>query len=108
MMKSDYVGPFLAGVGLGAAAAILLAPASGERTRQRIADMANRTSDALKEQADYLSNAAGDVLDKGRQMLRKGEDTGRQAAGNFENKAKIAVHAAGKSMEQHGQHLQNV
>ena len=73
---------FVAGVGLGALAGILLAPKSGEETREQIADAvkdgydsavasgrqlarsANQTIDDLKEHA-------GDVVDAGQKAFRQ-------------------------------------
>jgi gas vesicle protein len=54
---------FLIGASLGAAAALLLAPESGERTRRRIRR-------AAEDAQDYLEEVGGRLGDKADQALR--------------------------------------
>lgn len=55
------IGPFLIGLALGAGAAILLAPQSGEETRRLIARRARRAQDAAQ---DFVEDVSGTVADK--------------------------------------------
>jgi gas vesicle protein len=55
------IGPFLIGLALGAGAAILLAPQSGEETRRIIARRARRAQDAAQ---DFVEDVSGTVADK--------------------------------------------
>lgn len=65
---------FLIGLGLGVAAGLLFAPASGEETRQQLADKASEVADEVKEKG---INKAAEVVRMGR---GKAEETGRAAA----------------------------
>jgi gas vesicle protein len=55
------IGPFLIGVALGAGVALLLAPQSGEETRQGIARRARRAQEAAQ---DLVEDVSGVVTDK--------------------------------------------
>jgi len=55
------IGPFLIGLALGAGAALLLAPQSGEETRRVIARRARRAQDAAQ---DFVEDVSGTVADK--------------------------------------------
>jgi gas vesicle protein len=108
MQRTDFIAPFLAGLGIGAAAAILFAPASGAKTRQRLGEMADRTSDAVKQHAENLTNAANDAVSRGRALFQQGEGVGRKAVNDFQDKARETAHQVGRTMEEQGQRLQSV
>jgi gas vesicle protein len=55
------IGPFLIGLALGAGAALLLAPQSGEETRTAIKRRALRAQEAAK---DFVGEVSGTVADK--------------------------------------------
>jgi gas vesicle protein len=55
------IGPFLLGIALGAGAALLFAPQSGEETRRGIARSARRAQDAAQ---DFVEDVSGTVQDK--------------------------------------------
>ena len=55
---------FVFGVSVGVIAALLLAPHSGEETRQY-----------LRERVDEGRDRAGDILEKGKEFVERGRDT---------------------------------
>jgi gas vesicle protein len=59
------IGPFLLGIALGAGAALLFAPQSGEETRQGIARSARRAQGAAQ---DFVEDVSGTVSDKFREV----------------------------------------
>ena len=59
------IGPFLLGIALGAGAALLFAPQSGEQTRRGIARSARRAQDAAQ---DFVEDVSGTVQDKFREV----------------------------------------
>lgn len=120
---------FLAGLGVGAAAAVLLAPTAGDELRDSIRDGANRTRDRLRPSAirDSVRNTVNDVMHRGQQALNDltpestdalkskvhdGIDDAAEATKKFSDRAidkstDLARHA-GKSMERTGKRLQEV
>ena len=62
---------FLAGMGIGAAVALLYAPQSGKETRRMIGRGAERSKDYLEDQATRLR-------DRGKELYEKGRDTARE------------------------------
>ena len=80
MLREDNTGKlawFFAGAAIGAAIALLYAPASGEATRERIADKA-------REQADKLQEHSEVVMEKGRELFERGKSLADDAAEVFE------------------------
>ena len=133
MSRMRDVAPFLAGVGTGLAAAVLLAPDAGDKTRNRIRGFANQ---GLKKANDAVTNGIQDVRDAADRVAAKGtaafndqQQETEEAMSNLKDKAKekiddaataakqasaIAVdkareaaHQAGKKMEEGGKRLQN-
>ncbi|HYM09176.1 MAG TPA: YtxH domain-containing protein [Bryobacterales bacterium] len=68
---------FFAGVAVGAAAAILLAPRTGREIRQLIGERASEGRDKLVE-------TGRDLYGKGRDLFEKGKDIAEDAADLFE------------------------
>jgi len=73
---------FLAGAALGATAALLYAPQSGERTRRMIGRKA-------LEGRDMLEEGGRDLIDKGRDLYKQGRRVADEAADLFERGRKI-------------------
>ncbi len=65
------VGPFLLGIALGAGAALLFAPQSGEETRRGIARSAKR---AQEKAQDLVEDVSGTVADKFNEVRASVED----------------------------------
>jgi gas vesicle protein len=61
------VGYFLAGVSVGAAVALLLAPKTGEQTRELIAKKA-------EEGKDYVASKGREVREQAEELVEKGKD----------------------------------
>jgi gas vesicle protein len=85
-MNRDGFANFIFGLGLGVGLGILLAPRSGEETRQMLKEKADEGTEYLKRQSADLRENANDLLDKGRQALDRQRDqvaeamaAGRQA-----------------------------
>lgn len=129
MAKDDRMLMFLAGFGIGAAAAVLLAPQAGGELRARLSENAGRAGDYLKDRADSLNNSVGDVLAQGKRTWSEVQEKGRDAMSDWKDKAKDKIddaadaskkatdkvadkskdlaHDAGKKMEQGGKRLQD-
>jgi gas vesicle protein len=71
---------FLMGAAIGAAAALLLAPESGERTRRRVARKG-------EEVADYLMDAGKELVEKCEDLYERSgelaEDATRELSGKY-------------------------
>ena len=65
------IGPLLLGIALGAGAALLFAPQSGEETRRGIARSARRAQDAAQ---DFVDDVSGTVSDKFREVRASVEE----------------------------------
>lgn len=74
---------FFCGAVLGAAAALLLAPESGERTRNRIARQAERGKQSFLESSQ-------DLFERGRELYERGREIAEDAAAMFERGRQIA------------------
>jgi len=85
-MNNNGFSNFIFGLGVGLGVGILLAPRSGEETRQMLKEKADEGTDYLKKQSADIRENATDLLDKGRQALDRQRDqvaeamaAGRQA-----------------------------
>lgn len=61
---AGFVTGLFIGAVLGAAAAFLYAPASGDQTRQHIKDLAEQQKESLKNQWDKTKGKAGEIVDR--------------------------------------------
>ncbi len=68
---------FLAGATLGAAVALLYAPASGKDTRRYLTDKSRKGKEALQE-------TSREMVDRGRELYEKGRKVADEAAELFE------------------------
>ena len=62
---------FLAGLGIGAAIALLFAPQSGEETRKQIKKTAQDGSDFVVTKSKEIRKQAEDLVDQGKEMVSK-------------------------------------
>jgi len=89
------LGFFLAGLGIGAILALLLAPKSGKETRDYITQKAEEGKDYVKTKTEELRRQAEDAVEKGKDMVSKQKDllsaaleAGKQAYQEEKAKAK--------------------
>ena len=80
--SGDKVVWFLAGAAIGAAIALLYAPASGEETRAKLLDRAN-------EGRDLFGDRGRELMDRGRELYSKGKTMADDAADMLERGRKI-------------------
>jgi gas vesicle protein len=80
--NGDKVVWFLAGAAIGAAIALLYAPASGEETRAKLLDKANEGKEVLGEHGREL-------MERGRELYSKGKSMADEAADMFERGRKL-------------------
>ena len=80
--SGDKVVWFLAGAAIGAAIALLYAPASGEETRAKLLDRAN-------EGRDLFGDRGRELMDRGRELYSKGKTMADEAADMLERGRKI-------------------
>jgi gas vesicle protein len=62
---------FVAGLGIGAAIALLFAPQSGEKTRKQIAEKAQEGSDFVASKGRELRKQAEELVDQGKDLVSK-------------------------------------
>jgi len=74
---------FLAGFSMGAVTALLLAPQSGEETREFIGKKAEEGRDYVASKGKEFRRAAEDLVGKGRRTAEDLVDKGRELAGKI-------------------------
>jgi gas vesicle protein len=90
MAAEDYSSKvvwFITGIAVGAAVALLYAPASGEQTRRTIV---KRT----REGREAMADSGREMLERGREMYEKGRKMADDAAEMFERGRKIVEGSA--------------
>jgi gas vesicle protein len=65
------MGNFLMGLGVGLIGGVLFAPKSGSETRRYIVDKTNEGADYVKTKANDLTDAASDLIDKGKEVFHR-------------------------------------
>jgi len=85
-MDKNGLSSFLLGLGVGVGIGMLLAPKSGQETREFIKSKAGESTDFLKQRSDDIKQTAAEWVDKGKEALGRQKDTlsdaveaGRQA-----------------------------
>ncbi len=83
----EKVGFFVAGAGIGALLALLLAPKTGEQTRKLIAEKAEEGKDYVVSRGKELRGQAEELVEKGKGLVSKQKErlagvleTGKEAA----------------------------
>jgi gas vesicle protein len=70
MSNTNEMACFVAGLAIGATAAVLLAPKSGSETRKYLQDKAEEGSEYLTKQVDELANTASEVVERGAKRIK--------------------------------------
>ena len=78
-METDVLVGFLIGVGVGAAAALVLAPESGEQVRERIKTKADEGTEYLKQRGSELRTSTGDMIDAGKKVIGRAKENINEA-----------------------------
>ncbi len=114
MSKDNSLLVFFAGLGVGVAATLLFAPASGSELRSRLRNGAGKTGDYLKQQANSIMEPLEDAVTAGKQAFNETVSNAMSnlnAAGDVIDqsidKSKDLAHQAGKTLEKGGKRLQN-
>jgi gas vesicle protein len=105
--QSAGVAPFLIGLALGAATALLLAPRSGAATRRDIKRRALRVRRAAKHVASDVTDTVVDTFQDARRRVEEQIDTARQAVELKRQQVhrameagRVAAHEAREELEQ--------
>jgi gas vesicle protein len=88
--------PFLWGLAVGAAAALLFAPTSGEELRGNIKSRARRLKHLAVEKAEDLEEEIGETYERARAKVEEEIDAARRYVGDTRDTAKEVV-SAGKA-----------
>src|SRR2546421_10838434 len=73
------VGCFLLGMGVGVGAALLLAPKSGQETRELLKGKADEGKEYIKRRGSELRDSASDMIDRGKETLGRQKDNVSEA-----------------------------
>jgi gas vesicle protein len=87
------IGPFLIGVVLGAGVALLLAPQSGEETRQGIARRARRAQEAAQDLVEDVSGVVADKFNDVRASVEERIEATIDAVDDKKRRVSNAFHA---------------
>jgi len=74
-MNTDGFANFLLGLGLGVGLGMLFAPKSGVETRDMLKNKADEGKEYLKRQTADMQANAGEMLNKGRDVINRQKDT---------------------------------
>ena len=80
MRAGDRAGFFLLGAAIGAAAALLMAPASGARTRRRLVRKSEEVADYLIDAGKELVERCEDLYERSGELV---EDATHELAGKY-------------------------
>ena len=87
------IGPFLLGLALGAGAALLFAPQTGEETRRGIARRARRAQEAAKDLVEDVSGTVADKFNEVRATVGERIDATLEAVDDKKRRVSNAFHA---------------
>jgi gas vesicle protein len=85
--RTSTIAYLVAGLGIGAALSIFLAPKSGAETRQWIADKCLNGLETANEKVRQTRLQMKDMMDQGQQKISEAVDAGREAVA----KSKVAA-----------------
>jgi gas vesicle protein len=91
--SSGGVGGFFVGLLIGAGAALLFAPQSGEETREQLRDRGRKIRDDAKARAEDLQERIEDGYERVKQRVEDGVDAARESFKERREEARTAVDA---------------
>jgi gas vesicle protein len=91
--RGSPVVPFLWGLAVGAVAALLLAPMSGEELRASLRERGRKLSDLANRKVDELEDYVADGYEKARARVEAGLDSARQRVQEGRQAAQDVVEA---------------
>jgi gas vesicle protein len=97
--RQPGIGPFIAGLAIGAGLALLFAPKSGEQTRRELQRQARRVSDQAQDLVSELSGSVGDTISEAKEKIGSRIDAARDAVELRRRQVTNAV-AAGREAAQ--------
>jgi len=74
-MDRDGLASFVLGVGVGVGLGLLFAPKPGEETRELLKEKADEGKEYLKRRGTELRNNAGDIIERGKEVISRQKDT---------------------------------
>lgn len=74
MEEPNRLSYFFLGLGIGVAAGLLLAPQSGEETRELLKSKADESKEYLRRRSAELRAEASDLVERGRQAVARQRD----------------------------------
>jgi gas vesicle protein len=74
MEESNRLSYFFLGLGIGVAAGLLLAPQSGEETRELLKAKADESKEYLRRRTTELRSEATDLVERGKQAVARQRD----------------------------------
>lgn len=75
MHESNGAMMFMAGAVVGAAIALLMAPASGEETRRRLGESARRVRDEAKNRVGHVRETISELREDAKSAIEQGRET---------------------------------
>lgn len=91
--EGGSIAPFLIGLAVGAGIALLLAPKSGDETRQDIADGVKRAADLARNAVGDLTEAIEDTVTTARERVTEKVHAAREAVDTRRHRVSDAVEA---------------
>ena len=93
-MERDGLANFVLGVGVGVVVGLLFAPKTGEETRELLKNKADEGKEYLKRRGTELADTAGDILERGRDVVGRQKDTLAEAVAAGKQAYRETVHPA--------------
>jgi gas vesicle protein len=98
--RQPGIGPFIAGLAIGAGLALLFAPKSGEQTRRELQRQARRVSDQAQDFVSELSGSVGDTINQAKEKIGSRIDAARDAVELRRRQVTNAVEAGREAAQQ--------
>jgi gas vesicle protein len=98
-MNKDGLANFFLGLGIGVGLGMLFAPKSGEETRDLLMSKADEGKEYLRKQTTGLRDSAGDLIEKGRDVIGRQKDSLNEAieAGKQAYREKVEPNLPGQT-----------